>query len=220
MPATWTATPQQVERVIAAVLPHASAASDLPMLNSVRLELDGRRFLALATDRYSLAVCRADLTEWNSEARPVKETAASVRVDDIKRLLAFLRPQRGAATWKLTAVTLTVAIAGGPSLTVRTADDTHFPKWRSIFDQTAAREPEPGPQMGFTPRVVDHFHRSAKALGELSMRWQFVSPLKPVIVSIGEEFVGLLMPARIPDEAPAPDLPAFGIEAAKAVTAA
>jgi hypothetical protein len=217
VPATWTATPQQMERVIGAVLPHTSPAHELPMLNSVRLELDGDRLLTVASDRYSLAVCRASLKEWDKEAKPVKDTTASVRVDDVKRLLAFLRPQRKfAATWKLTAATLTVSFAGGPSLTVRTADGENFPEWRAIFVDTAARKPEPGARMGFTPRVVEHFHRSAKVLGEPTETWHFVSPLKPVIVRVGEDFLGLLMPCSLPDAAPALDLAAFGIETAKA----
>lgn len=220
MTATWTATPAQVERVIAAVLPHASAATDLPLLNAVRLELDGKRLLAVAADRYSLAVCRADLTEWDKDAKPVKATAAHVRVGDVERLLAFLRPQRKfAATWKLTASHLTVSFAGGSSLTVPTSDSENFPQWRALVTPLFDREPEPGARMGFTPRVVEHFHQSAKALGELHETWQFISPLKPVIVRIGDDFLGLLMPCRLPDDAPALDPASFGIETAKEAAA-
>lgn len=217
---TWTATPAQVERVVAAVLPHASAATDLPLFNAVRLELDGDRLLAVASDRYSLVVCRASLKQWDENAKPVKGATAHIRVADVKRLLAFLRPQRRmVATWKLTASHLTVSFAGGSSLTVPTSDSENFPQWRALVTPLFDREPEPGARMGFTPRVVEHFHQSAKALGELHETWQFISPLKPVIVRIGDDFLGLLMPCRLDPDAHVSDLAAFGIATAKEVAA-
>ena len=206
--------------MLAAVLPHTSTANDLPVLNAVRLELDGDRLLAVASDRYSLAICRASLKQWDENAKPVKGTTAHIRVADVKRLLAFLRPQRKmVATWKLTASQLTVSFAGGSSISVPTSDGENFPQWRALVGPLFDREPEPGARMGFTPRVVEHFHQSAKAVGGLHETWQFISPLKPVIVRIGDDFLGLLMPCRLPDDAPALDPAAFGIETAKEVAA-
>lgn len=207
--------------MIAAVLPHASEDPYLPTINCVRLELDGDRFLAAATDRYSLAVCRASLEGWEEDAPPVEALTASLRTDDVKRLFAFLRPQRrDVAHWTLTDESLTVAVNSGPTLTVRTVEAENFPNWRAILGEVTGRESEPGTQMGFTPRIVDHFHKSAKVLGEVGMTWGFVSPLKPVVVRIGADFVGLLMPCRVSDSLPELDLAAFGIESPKAVTAA
>ena len=221
MSAAWTATPQQVERVIAAVLPHASEDRYLPVINGVRVELDGDQFLAVATDRFSLAACRAPLTGWNEEAEAVDTTAVNLRLDDVKRLFAFLRPQRkDVATWVLTDETLTVRLADDTALTIRTVQAEGFPDWRKLVAQIAAREPEPAARMAFTPRIVDHFHRSAKALGEIGETWHFTSGLKPVIVQIGADFFGILMPCRIADSTPQLDLGSFGVEVPKAVTAA
>ena len=217
---TFTATPQQVERVIAAVLPHASDDKTLPGINCVRVELSAHSFLATATDRYSLGVCRAALTDWDDKAKKVKKVVASLRPDDIKRLLAFLRPNRTLpATWTLTTSALSVAVSSGDSITISTAESDGYPDWRALFSGVANREAEPGPEMAFTPRIVDHFHKTAKALGYPHMHWNFVSPLKPVIVQIGEEFVGMLMPCRLSDDEKSIDLGAFGIEAPKVVAA-
>jgi len=209
---TWTATPLQVERVIAAVLPHASGDTTLPTLNSIRIELDGHRFLAMATDRYSLGVCRADLKTWDEKAKRAKPVTAQLPPSDLKRLFTFLRPTRTVpADWTLTADALTV-VADGNSLTIHAAEGENYPKWRSLFDSVVKTDAAPGTDMAFTPRVVDHFHKSAKALGHVSMRWRFTTPLKPVIVEIGEDFVGMLMPCRISSDAPVLDLAVFGIE--------
>lgn len=219
MTATWNATPQDVERVIAAVLPHASEDRYLPVINNVRVELDGDQFLAVATDRYSVGICRARLTDWMEDAEPVEKIVANLRLDDVKRLFAFLRPQRkDTATWHLTGETLTVRFGDATGLTLRTVDAEGFPNWRAIVGPLLEREPEPGTQMGFTPRIVDHFQKTAKVLGDLQMAWRFVGPLKPVIIQIGEDFLGFLMPCRIPDEALQLDLGAFGFEP-KAVAA-
>jgi hypothetical protein len=217
--ATWTATPQQVESVIAAVLPHASDDCELPVINNVRVELDGTQFLAVATDRYSLGICRADLTDWKAEAEPVEKITASLGLGDVKRLFAFVRPQRkDKATWELTDDALTVSFQDDTSLTIRTVQVGGFPNWRALVGGVIARAPEPDAQMAFTPRVVDSFQKTAKALGEVGYSWQFTSALKPVIVRIGTDFLGMLMPARIPDDAPPFDPALFGIESAKAVT--
>lgn len=218
MTVTWKATPAAVSRVINAVLAHASTNTDLPVINAVRLELDGDRLLAVATDRYTIAICRASLTDWDDKAKKVKPQAGSLRSADVKRVLDFLKPHRkDVATWKLTDTSLTVTVSGA-SLTVPTADE-NFPNWRIVLGSVLDHAPEPGQQMGFTPRIVSHFQRSADALGELAMTWQFVSLLKPVIVRIGDEFLGLLMPCRLPDDAPALDPAAFGIATTKAVAA-
>jgi hypothetical protein len=219
MPITWIATPQDVERPIAAVLPHASTDKYLPAINNVRIELDGERFLAVATDRYSLGICRASLTDWMEDAQPVESTAAHLLLDDVKRLFAFLRPQRkDVATWELGNGTLTVTLGDGTSLTIRTAEADNFPKWRGLFGQLTERTPEPAEHMAFTPLVIDHFQKTAQVLGGVSVNWQFVSQLKPVIVRIGADFLGILMPCR-PADTPQLSLDAFGIESPKAVAA-
>lgn len=218
MTATFTATPQQVQRVVAAVLPHASTDRYLPSINCVQLELDGHRFLAVATDRYSLGICRGDLSEWDDDAEKVENTITRLRPDDLKRLFAFLRPRRSdVATWRLSTDTLRVSIADGDSLTLRTVQEIDFVNWRSVIETHVRQASEPGAPMGFTASVVDNFNATAKALGEYRMSWHFAGPLQPAMIRIGETFLGMIMPRRMTED-PELELGHFGIES-KAIAA-
>lgn len=212
MTATWTATSQQVERVVAAVLPHASNDRYVPVINCVQLELTGHRFLAVATDRYSLGICRADLSDWHEDAEKVQKTVARLRPDDLKRLFAFLRPRRtDPATWTLSSGSLHVSIDEGDSITVRTVESGDFPAWRSIIEHHTSKAAEPGAPQGFTARIVEHFNATAKALGDDQMAWHFAGPLQPALIRVGPDFLGMIMPRRITDD-PELELGQFGIE--------
>lgn len=216
---TFTATPQQVERVIAAVFPHAADDRHLPMITCVNLELDGDRFVAVATDRYTMGACWASLTDWSKDAEPVEPISVRIFAADLKRLFAFLRVHRKiAATWELTDTGLTVT-TGSESLTVRTVD-VEFPRWRKILaDLSAKPQTAPIPAMRFGGPMVEHFTQSAKVLGEHGMTWHLGGAHTDApIVQIGENFVGLLMPQRIPEEL-ALDLSPLGIETTPAVAA-
>lgn len=219
---TFTATPQQVERVIAAVLPHTSSDAYISVICTVRIELRDLQFIAAGTDRYTLGVAWADISEWADDAESLPQTQASVYADDLRRLFTFLRPHKKTkATWTITDSGLTVEVAG-ESLALRQVNVT-FPKWRELLGRYTERG-ESGPAvMKFTPAKIDSFNKTAKALGEDlsgSMRLRFGPlPSDPPLVQIGDHFIGLLMPQRMEDEPPALDLLSIGIEAPKAVAA-
>lgn len=219
--ATWTATPQQVEEVIAAVLPHAADDRHLPMITCINLELDGNRLLAAATDRYTLGVCWADLGDWQKDADPVEPISVRIFARDLQRLFAFLRVHRKeTANWTLTADKLTVSVDdGSESTSVRTVD-VEFPRWRKILTELMAkRTTDVIPSMRFNPAMVDHFTQTAKVLKEPAMTWHLGGAhTAPPIVQIGERFIGLLMPQRV-DEAPQLDLTVIGIETPKELAA-
>jgi hypothetical protein len=220
---TWTATPQEVERVVAAVLPHTAADSYYPTITCVRVEIVNEQFIAVATDRYTMGVAWAKLTDWEEDAPTHQDATASIFADDFRRLFAFLRPRkRDTAIWTLTEKGLTAAI-GEESLTVRTAE-VDYVKWRPILQRIASDTSDSigVPVMRFTPAKIDSFLRSAKALGEGNGRiWWHYGPKSTdaPLIRIGDNFVGLLMPQRIDDERPALDLSAIGIESPKSVAA-
>lgn len=223
MTATWIATPQEVERVIAAVLPHTTTDEHLPMICCVNLEVteDGR-LIAVATDRYTLGVAWASFTDWMEDAAPTGALAARVFAADLKRLLAFLRPHRKtSAVWTLTDGKLTAAV-GEESIAVRTVD-VNYTDWRKLLGGLLAkRDGVSGPPvMGLYPRNVAKFLASAKALGVdtgVPMTWHMgPTGLGAPFIRIGEHFVGVLMPVRLADEPPQLDLTALGIEQPAAV---
>lgn len=211
----WTATPQQVERVIAAVLPHTESDGYHPVLTCVRIELVDGRFIAVATDRFTLAAAWADLSSWEEDAAGHEAAAACLYATDLRRLFAFLKPHKKSPVgWTLSDKGLTAAI-GEESLTLRTVD-LDFVNWRPILAKIAAREDGSTgtPVMRFTPRLINSFLQSAKALGEEfgQMHWHFgAGHLDAPLIRIGDNFIGLLMPQRLPDEVPQLDLSALGL---------
>lgn len=219
---TWVATPQQVEHVIAAVLPHSARDRHIPVIGTISLEIGDGRFLAVACDRYTLGICWADLTDWQGEdAEPPPALSARVYGEDLRRLFSFLKPHRKSpATWTLTEGELRVEI-GSESATVRTVEVDFF-NWRKVLADRAAQPASAIPHYGFRPEMLEHFTQTAKVIGDHQPTiWHFGDqPTSPPMVQIGDKFVGLLMPCRIPEDQMALDLGVIGIDVPKAVQAA
>lgn len=210
-----------MEKVIAAVLPHSAADGYLPSICCVRLEATADRLIAAATDRYTIGVAWGLYSDWHDDAETVDPTEASIFGSDLKRLLAFLRPhKRSSATWTLTDQGLTVDVKG-ESLTVRSVD-VEFPKWRTFVGNRAGKQSDPAAAIRFTPKMVDHFTQTARALGEETtgrMVWRMGAAQEPAMVEfLGANFIGLIMPQRM-DELPVLDLSGIGINAPLAVSA-
>lgn len=217
-PASWTATPLQVERVIAAVLPHSSRDRHIPVVCTVNLEIESSRFLAVACDRYTLGICWAQFEDWGNDDEPPGTLSARVYGDDLRRLFAFLKPRRKErATWTLSADELRVDI-DGESASVRTVDVNFF-DWRDLLSKRVAQPPSAIPRFGFNPDMLDHFTQTAKIIGgNKPTIWSFGDqPTSPPLVQIGDTFLGLLMPVRVPDDEPELDLGVIGIDVPKAV---
>lgn len=221
MTATWTATPRQVEDVLGPVLPHAGGDRHLPMICCLNVEVVDGRLVAAATNRYTLGVAWAELVDWDENAATGQTMSARVYADDLRRMLSFLRPYRSdAASWTLTDTGLSVVTGGGEQLTIRTVD-VEFPRWRKIIGERAAQESAAMPAYGIDPRWVALFGQSAKAIGgHEPMSWSFGSTaVSATLITIGERFLGLLMPVRLPDDRPQIDLSTLGIDVPKAVAA-
>lgn len=220
MTVTWTATPQQVEEVLAPVLPHAAGDRHLPMICCLNLEVADGRFLAVATNRYTMGIAWASLADWAEEVTESAPFSARVYANDLQRLLGFLRPHRTTrATWTLTNNILSVTSDSGEQLAIRTVD-VEFVNWRKFLGERAAKEPANIEALAYNPAMADLFSRSHKAIGNNEpIVWHLgqVGTDAP-IVRIGDNFIGLLMPVRLPEQT-ALDLSPLGIKSSKAVAA-
>lgn len=220
MTVTWNATPRQVETVVRAVLPHAADDRHLPMLCCVSIEVAKGQLLAATTNRYTMGIAWADLTEWDAEANTTQSLSARIYAADLQRLLAFLKPTAATqATWTLTDTSLTVVTAAGEQLAIRTVD-VEFVNWRKFLGERAVKQPATIPALAFNPAMADLFSKSHKAIGNHEpIVWHLgqVGSDAP-IVRIGEHFIGLLMPVRLPEQV-ALDLSPLGIDVPKAVAA-
>lgn len=222
MTVSWTATPKQFEEVIGAVLPHADVDSYAPVLSCVRIEITAGRLTAVATNRFTVGISWADFADWNEDGAVGGAVAACLYATDLRRVFAFLRPYRKEkAKWTLDATGLSVTVAGGTSLTVRTVD-VEFVKWRPLLqDMSGVNAGGSIPFVQVNPKLIGHLLASAKVLGEEAgrMRWHFgPEPIRPIFVTIGERFIGVLMPQK-PEENVVLDLSPIGIEQRAAVTA-
>jgi hypothetical protein len=220
MTATWTATPKQLEAVIRPVLPHASSDSHMPMLCCISLEVASGRLLAAATNRYTMAIAWSELADWDPDADKKQTAYARIFATDLQRLLAFVKGgSADKATWTLTEQSLSVVSGNGEQLSIRTVD-VEFVNWRKFLGERVAKEPATIPALAYNPAMADLFSKSHKAVGNNEpIVWRLGSVgFDAPIVQIGERFIGLLMPVRLPEQT-ALDLTPLGIDEPKAVAA-
>lgn len=204
---TFTAKPRDVERAFATVFPHVGNDAHLPMLTAVHLELSGFELLLSASDRYTVAFYRADLTEWaekDATVQAAEPLTVNLFARDLRRLFAFSRDHKGQpAEWRLSDAALAVVLVDGSQLSVRTVE-VGFPDVRAVIP--TSQPDEVARLLNVGPDKFERFIKSADAVAAIDRTaapmqvWPGGSPLKPITVTVGSRFVGLLMPVRVPDE--------------------
>lgn len=195
------------------VIPFAYPDDDLPMLNGVRMEWDGGRLHAMTTDRY-----RIGWSQWDPDDDPDEDIQEDmftrwggdddacnivISLADAKALVKnFKLPVREAVACPLTLdfgwERLTVARAASTgysalSNSVEAAGEVtnEYPDLRQILANQDALLSVRG--VNFTPKLLADF---AKVRPRGSMEMRFTGPKSLVHVSIGERFVGAIMPVR------------------------
>lgn len=185
-----------LRRVLRDALPFTG---DDPPLDTVCLEAVAGTFSATATDRYTLGHSRAACTgEFGQRAVITRHTARA-----IKRMLPC-GPTPHAAGQK---VTLTL---DGNALRLRTETGdsrsattllvplslTTFPDYPAIL--TKSTDDTPGRPLGLTPHFLARFAKIGARYGSPLCVFTH-DPTSPVFVEVGDTFVGVIMPVRLPD---------------------
>lgn len=206
---TFTATPKDVENAFATVFPHVGTDAHLPLLTVVHVEVAAAAMVLTATDRYTAAIYRADLNEWTPKAgRSPRLTPRTVDVfaRDLRRLFAFGKDsRREPARWTFAPGRVSVEFAGGETSSIRTVEVGDFPNVRGIFAEQVDRPDTFAEVANLHPEQLDKFTRSAYAVracdgSKAPLRmWAAKTPLKPVLVTVGASFAGMVMPCRIED---------------------
>lgn len=195
-------------RIVTDAKNFTSRDTTLPMLQAVRLEATETQLVAVATDRFVLGVSRADYT---GEAFTVNVDGAQVdtlikmaktaKRDESWREVTIDRGRAGLfddAHPNGTIDTVTFAFTTGESITV-TPSASEFPKYQQLIPTTTLLETETGhetPVIGFNAGNLAKF---AKSAGAQAMRVYPRGAGKPAVILIGDAFVGLVMPVRVPD---------------------
>lgn len=192
----------------------------LPMVNLVHVEFTGTRILAVATDRFRMGVAKLDLpeggggatTEFNvslTDVNTLIKWSKTLKRDEDSRYVWINQNSDGTIRFNFdTTVTLTVTLDVKPV-------DHEFPKWRGLFPKTPGY---PRFATGFTAEFLASFAKvNAGPTGtivlyshddihgyrdkpEKSEKGKPRGCQKPLTFTIGDNFVGLLMPVKITDE--------------------
>ncbi len=191
--ATCTVNAAQFVEALRDLIRTSGADTTLPMIRGVLLHTDtynGKTVLVgTSTDRFRLGQAHIECTGSVSQT--------FVPLDDGKRLLAILKlyakvetaellefvPEDGNLTVRFGSVVLPIAPIATPE---------HFPKLSNIFGSTAVT---PEREAAFNAKFLGVFASIADVRRE-HLHVQMLGEMRPMLITIGEHYRGLLMPTR------------------------
>jgi hypothetical protein len=201
----------ELHRVLSDAAVFAGHDETMSSINVVHVEYTGTHMLAVATDQFRLGVSKADLCG-DGEDLPVATFNLALR--DVVQLIKLSKTSKRDTRSRFVQVssvlppsneygtgTVTFKFSDGASLDV-TPQDTEFPKWRQLFPKTGSQKPRD--TTAFTAEYLASF---GKVNGGDSQRLVMYSHddvhgrgQRPTTFTIGDNFVGLLMPVKLADD--------------------
>lgn len=187
-------TTSELKRIIDVIGPLTSKAGTAGTTYAAAIHIagDGRAVTAMATDRYVAGVLKFNTANVPEEGG--WEFAAAIQVADLKRIHAGLG--------KFDEVMLqaqderVIATSYGTSMTVPAEAD--FPKIGKLFAGALdAVDPE-APSKLFDVAKMGQFKNAAKD-ARRPVVVHMTTGTKPIVVTAGPEFLGMLMPMRVTD---------------------
>lgn len=188
---------RDLKRLVSPVIPCAGTDDMLPILTAVRIESRGTHLVAMATDRFRLAIQRvaapADTT-W-----PVFEATIPARA--LKSIFATFKPSFRDAdpqlVLKVSGDSLAVDADGPLDGMVSAAVsyrllDGEFPKVRRMLRD--ALNAEGGSVCGFNPRLIGGVLPTTQ--GSVAMKIG-AGHRDPLVFTDGEDFIAILMPRTL-----------------------
>lgn len=214
---TALATVKAVElhRVLNDAVTFASRDETLPMVNIVHVEFTDAGFmLAVATDRFRLGVSKVDLGVNGSSPTAsfnlaVRDVNTLIKLAKTAKPKTAKRDKQSRFVWINSAPTGTVTFkfSDGASLDVVPVD-VEFPKWRQLFPESGTQVPRDATAFtaeylasfakvdgGASQRIVMYNHDSHHGYNSETRKNQ-----RPTTFTIGDNFVGLLMPVKLVDD--------------------
>lgn len=195
------------------VIPFAYPEDDLPQINAVRLEWDGKRLHAIATDRTRIAWSTYDPTDPpEKEYQPALDTEWGGKDDPWALSLSLEDAEHLAKTYKLGGKqcyvpltvehdTNTVKVArsrntGFSAITFVATDRTNldqggFPDVRAVLSK--ADTAKATKELALSAKLIADF---AKVRPRGAMHCTFTGTNSLVHITIGQRFVGAIQPVR------------------------
>ena len=225
---TFTLTTTQLHALFAPVLPFADKGDTLPILAGVRVHSSGEYLYATATDRYRLGVQRVKVTPPDEDTVGAPPNLVFILEGSaVRGLLSLHKTVRGggdpALTFTVREDRVTVSGAGpfgfmDSSTSWRTVHGT-YPNLASILTEAVeranAKTEKHGPPVGacFNPTYLADFRHVTPRHSQEPLRLWITSPTKPMLVRVGEDFVGALMPVRFTGDGESTELDAEWFDA-------
>lgn len=176
-----------------AVLPHAGTDETLPILCAVNLTVRDGQLMLAATDRFTLGTYR--LIEVEGDA------AFDVMLHrrDVADLVAFAKKadKRMPLTLEFGDRELTVSDLEGRKATY-TLLDGEFVRWWAVLPERDSGKTV----VGINPVNIARLAKATDPKHPEHIRMEVGLPHKPLRVEVGERFVGVIMPVRLPDATP------------------
>jgi hypothetical protein len=183
-----TINANRLQRLIKQTRPHISPDDTLPAINGVRFECDGVHIHALATDRFSFAAARVKVRE------ETETWSLTVDESDLDWFTAWLDTHEGDTILNLAAGDDGLTVTDDRGGLLVPAKDHMFPKWQNLFRDALQDASTSGEMVGVDTKMLARWEKADTHLRV----WQ-TTPEKPLLL-VGENFLGLQMPARYPYE--------------------
>lgn len=176
------------------VIPLAHKDGMLPVLNAVRLQAFGKYLTASATDRYKAGMARVEL-----DPAPPAGLDIIIRLAELRRLLAIFKSDaKTERTVTITVLDHGIKVEQAFGLDFLDASMT-FPRESGDFPNIAALFKTEQPAQPVSSVALDASHiaefRHAIREGE-PLIVRSGEQNRPIVVTAGSHFVGLLMPMR------------------------
>ncbi|GAS92649.1 hypothetical protein [Mycolicibacterium brisbanense] len=188
----------ELGRIIDDAALFACRDSTLPMLNAIRLESTPKNLIAVATDRFTIGASMADYSGPGPEFQLLLELP---RAQMVSKLAKSCKAVFSEVTITATDDKVTFGFTGGESLTVPRLNGYQFPDWRKYVTGHSNGEGDSA-----SPRTIgvnpSYLARLGRVHNARQMVMKTTAPTKPILVSVGTSFIGVIMPVRIDTETP------------------
>lgn len=208
-----TVKTSDLHRWLTDVLPFASTDSTVPQLNSVMIEGDANRLLAITTNRYALGVSRLQADKVHGNPFNDEGFVAQFALSDVSNLLKIAKTAARDADWRSVTLvqqydgTMAFKFASGETITLRMMEPD-FPKWRHLIPDSwmvpgmtpaEIHSDKARASLAFTTAQLAKFAKVAQDRSGAMVLFTHTSATdngKVYSILIGDDFMGLLMPYR------------------------
>lgn len=213
-------TTNTLHRLLQPVAPLAHRDGDLPAINAVHVERIGDYLTATATDRFRVGVQRVRVEEM-----PAGEFACLIRLEQVRSILALFKATRRGRP----EVTVDLHLEDGRLVVEQHVPGDEFSEMRAAFPtfgatyeprghgagypdlhglitRTIAAKTDDAPNhWGISLSLLAGFAQAVKRNGNgydeaLWMHRPKGAKLGPLLLAVGDDFVGMIMPRRLHGE--------------------